>query len=195
MKRRRRTRARHELTSRLARTRWRTRLALAGVAAIPILLIALAFGVVETPDASGPVTDAADSLGAWTSVAIPSLAFLETGAFVGLFVPGDTAILVGGVVAQRGEVELPLLIALVWAAAVAGAVVSFLLGPPFGRPFQNHNPRVSAPGTSPESCRARATSSLTSSPRRTLAAFRPQSARNACHVSSSTATRASRAPA
>jgi membrane-associated protein len=102
---------------------------------MPILLIALAFGVVETPDASGPVTDAADSLGAWTYVAIPSLAFLKTGAFVGLFVPGETAILVGGVVAERGEVELPLLIALVWAAAVAGDVVSFLLGRRFGRPL------------------------------------------------------------
>lgn len=47
----------------------------------------------------------------------PGPGFLETGAFVGLVVPGETAIVVGGVVAERGEVELPLLIGLVWAAA------------------------------------------------------------------------------
>jgi membrane-associated protein len=144
MRRRRRTRARRDRTSTLARIRWRPRLSLVGVSAIPILLItALAFGVVEAPDASGPVSDAADSLGGWTYAAIPALAFLETGAFVGLLVPGETAIVVGGVVAERGEVELPLLIALVWAAAVAGDAVSFLLGRRFGRPFiDTHGPRL-----------------------------------------------------
>src|SRR3712207_6070921 len=85
-------------------------------------------GVLEAPDASGPVADAADSLGAWTYVAIPALPFLETGAFIGLLAPGDTAIVVGGVVAERGEVELSLLIALVWGTAVAGDVLTFLLG-------------------------------------------------------------------
>jgi hypothetical protein len=84
MKRRWRTRARRDRTSPLARIRWGPRLAHVGVGAIPILLIAArAFGVVETPDASGPVSGAADSLGDWTYAAIPALAFLETGAFVG----------------------------------------------------------------------------------------------------------------
>ena len=49
--------------------------------------------------------------------------------------PGETAIVVGGVVAERGEVELAPLIGLVWVAAVGGDVVSFLLGRRFGRPF------------------------------------------------------------
>jgi membrane-associated protein len=124
--------------------RWRTRLALAGAGVMTTLLAAaLASGVLEAPDASGPVADAADSLGAWTYVAIPALAFLETGAFIGLLAPGETAIVVGGVVAERGEVELPLLIALVWGAAVAGDVLSFLLGRRFGRPFLDaHGPRL-----------------------------------------------------
>jgi membrane-associated protein len=144
VKRRRRAAARRDRTSLLARIRWRPRLGLVGVGAIAILLIAaLAFGVIEAPDAAGPVSDAADSLGDWTYAAIPTLAFLETGAFVGLLVPGETAIVVGGVVAERGEVELPLLIALVWAAAVAGDAVSFLLGRRFGRPFlDTHGPRL-----------------------------------------------------
>lgn len=122
----------------------RTVLAFAGAGVTAILLAAaLASGVVEAPDASGPVSDAADSLGSWTYVAIPALAFLETGAFIGLLAPGETAIVVGGVVAERGDVELPLLIALVWAAAVAGDVLSFLLGRRFGRPFlDTHGPRL-----------------------------------------------------
>ena len=90
---------------------------------------------IGTPDVANTLSDAADSLGAWTYVAIPALAFLETGAFVGLVVPGETAIVVGGVVAERGEVSLPALIGLVWVAAVAGDTVSFLLGRRFGRPF------------------------------------------------------------
>jgi membrane-associated protein len=104
---------------------------LAGVAAL--LGLALALGAVPTPEFSGVLSDAADSLGSWTYALVPSLAFLETGAFVGLAVPGETAILVGGVVAERGEVEIAPLIGLVWVAAVGGDVVSFLLGRRYGR--------------------------------------------------------------
>ena len=108
-------------------------LGLAGIAALGGLAVAL--GTVPTPDFSGVLSDAADSLGSWTYALVPSLAFLETGAFVGLAVPGETAILVGGAVAERGEVELAPLIGLVWVAAVGGDVVSFLLGRRFGRPL------------------------------------------------------------
>jgi membrane protein DedA with SNARE-associated domain len=69
--------------------------------------------VIETPDLGDILSDAAYSVGAWIYLAIPALAFLETGAFVGVLVPGETAIVIGGVGAQSGEVELPLLIALV----------------------------------------------------------------------------------
>ena len=108
-------------------------IALAGVTAV--LGLAVALGAVPTPEFSGVLSDAADSLGSWTYALVPSLAFLETGAFVGLAVPGETAILVGGVVAERGEVQLAPLIGLVWLAAVGGDVVSFLLGRRFGRPL------------------------------------------------------------
>jgi membrane-associated protein len=109
-------------------------LAAAGMLAAAVGL-AVALGVVETPEFAGVLSDAADSLGSWTYGLVPGLAFLETGAFVGLVVPGETAIVVGGVVAERGEVALPPLIGLVWVAAVAGDVVSFLLGRRYGRPF------------------------------------------------------------
>src|SRR5918992_676990 len=124
------------MTDSVAPPRLRARLLLAGVSVTATLLaFALTLGVIDTPDLADTMSDTADSLGAWSYLAIPTLAFLETGAFVGLIVPGETAIVVGGVVAERGEVELPVLIGLVWVAAVGGDTVSFLLGRRYGRPF------------------------------------------------------------
>ena len=59
------------------------------------------------PDIEGALTDLAETLGAWTYALVAGLAFLETGAFVGLIAPGETAIVLGGVVAAQGEVSLP----------------------------------------------------------------------------------------
>ena len=61
------------------------------------------------------------------------LAFLETGAFVGFVAPGETAVIVGGLVAGQGQISLFVLIAIVWACAVAGDVTSFFLGRRLGR--------------------------------------------------------------
>jgi membrane-associated protein len=118
--------------------------------AVPLALIAaaiasgLAFatGAIATPDVSGALSDTADALGAWTYLVVPMLALLETGAFVGLVVPGETAIVVGGVVAARGDVEAVPLLALVWIGAVAGDLTSFLLGRRLGPQFlDRHGPR------------------------------------------------------
>jgi membrane-associated protein len=113
---------------------WRFALAAAAVAATSLVLV-VALGTVDLPDPAAALSDATRSLGGWTYLAVPGFAFLETGAFVGLLVPGETAVVVGGVVAERGSVALPALIGLVWAAAVAGDVVSFGLGRRLGRPF------------------------------------------------------------
>jgi membrane protein DedA with SNARE-associated domain len=57
--------------------------------------------------------------------------------------PGETAVIVGGVVAGQGRISLPVLIGLVWACAVAGDVTSFLLGRRLGRGFLlRHGARV-----------------------------------------------------
>ena len=63
-------------------------------------------GVVRLPDLEGVLTDLSDTLGAWTYALVAALAFLETGAFVGLIAPGETAIVLGGVVAAEGGVDL-----------------------------------------------------------------------------------------
>jgi membrane-associated protein len=115
------------------------RLAALGAAAATLLVAA---GVIPLPDFDGVLEDASRTLGAWAYPAVAGFAFLETGAFVGLVVPGETAVVVGGVVAERGGVELVPLIGLVWLAAAAGDLVSFLLGRRLGRPFlERHGPR------------------------------------------------------
>jgi membrane-associated protein len=63
--------------------------------------VLVATGVVPLPDVDGPLEDASRTLGAWAYPAVAGFAFLETGAFAGLLVPGETAVVVGGVVAER----------------------------------------------------------------------------------------------
>ena len=90
------------------------------VALVATATVLVIVGVVPLPDFDGALEDASRTLGAWAYPAVAGFAFLETGAFVGLAVPGETAVVVGGVVAARGDVELVPLIGLVWLAAAAG---------------------------------------------------------------------------
>ena len=106
-------------------------------------LAVTASGLVQLPDLDKALTDLSDKLGAWTYVLVAALAFLETGAFVGLVAPGETAVILGGVVAARGQVELPVMLLIAWTAAFGGDFVSFLLGGRLGRRFlQRHGTRV-----------------------------------------------------
>jgi membrane protein DedA with SNARE-associated domain len=59
---------------------------------------------------------------------IVALAFGESAAFIGLFLPGETALLVGGALASQGRVSLPLLLVLAIIAAVAGDTVGYEVG-------------------------------------------------------------------
>jgi membrane protein DedA with SNARE-associated domain/membrane-associated phospholipid phosphatase len=81
------------------------------------------------------ISDLSQGLGAWTYLLVGALAFLETGAFVGLVAPGEFTVLLGGAVAQQGGVSLPLILAVTWLSAFAGDSVSFLLGAKLGRGF------------------------------------------------------------
>lgn len=113
------------------------------VATTAALVVALVTGAIAVPDAAGALSDASESIGPLAYVAVPLLALLETGAFVGLLVPGETAVVIGGVVAARGDLALPLLIALVWGGALAGDVISFLVGRRLGRGFlDTHGERL-----------------------------------------------------
>jgi membrane protein DedA with SNARE-associated domain/membrane-associated phospholipid phosphatase len=81
------------------------------------------------------IEDLSKSLGAWTYLLVGALAFLETGAFIGLIAPGEFTVLLGGAVAANGDISLPLIIAITWIAAFSGDSVSFLLGARLGRGF------------------------------------------------------------
>jgi membrane protein DedA with SNARE-associated domain/membrane-associated phospholipid phosphatase len=81
------------------------------------------------------IEDLSEGLGAWTYLLVGGLAFLETGAFVGLIAPGEFTVLLGGAVASQGDISLPLIIAITWLAAFSGDSVSFLLGARLGRDF------------------------------------------------------------
>jgi membrane-associated protein len=116
----------------------------AGAAATGVALAAaIAAGVVAVPDLAGAMSDAADSVGAWIYLAGAVLIFLETTALVGFVIHGELVLLLAGVAAERGDASLPAVIVVVWAAAVAGDVVSLLLGRRLGRPFlERHGARV-----------------------------------------------------
>jgi membrane protein DedA with SNARE-associated domain len=99
------------------------------------VLAAMTAGLVQAPDLQGALTDLSDTLGPWTYALVAALAFAETGAFIGLLAPGETAIVLGGVVAAQGEVSLPLMILIAWTAAALGDLASFMLGKRLGRRF------------------------------------------------------------
>jgi membrane protein DedA with SNARE-associated domain len=113
-----------------------------GLAAAALVAVVQS-GLVPAPDLDGVLTDLSDSLGAWTYVLVGALAFLETGAFVGLIAPGETAVVLGGVVAAEGGVHLIPMLAITWAAAAMGDLASFALGRRLGRRFLvEHGARI-----------------------------------------------------
>ncbi|MBA2319262.1 MAG: DedA family protein [Euzebyales bacterium] len=65
-------------------------------------------------------------------VVIGVLAFLEAAAFIGLFVPGETALLLGGMLAAQGRVSLVPLIVVAVVAAILGDAVGYEIGRRWG---------------------------------------------------------------
>ena len=113
------------------------------------IVIALGLGVYasgvlsDLPDPKKIIEDIATALGPWTYALVGVMAFLETGAFVGLVAPGETVVMAGGVVAGQGTIALLPLIGVVWVCAVLGDTTSFYIGRRLGRRFlEKHGPRV-----------------------------------------------------
>lgn len=63
---------------------------------------------------------------------VGGLAFAEAALFVGFVLPGETAVLLGGVLAHEHRVSLPLIAAVAVLAAVAGDSVGYEVGRHFG---------------------------------------------------------------
>lgn len=68
----------------------------------------------------------------WLYVMVALLAAAESAALVGLVVPGEAALLVGGFAASQGRVSLPVLIVVATVAAIVGDSIGYELGRHFG---------------------------------------------------------------
>ncbi len=107
----------------------------------------LGLGIVEIPSLEDLplqrwIEDLGAAVGPWAYVIVGVLAFLETGAFVGLIAPGETFVILGGVLAGEGTLGYVQLLGVVWLMAFLGDVTSFFLGRYLGRAFLvKHGPR------------------------------------------------------
>jgi membrane-associated protein len=117
----------------------RRAVAIAGVG----VLLAIAIGVIEVPNAADAMADVTGPLGVWIHLVVVVFVFLETTVMLGFFIHGELVLMLSGVAAQRGDASLVALIVLAWAAAVAGDVVGLQVGRGLGRPFvERHGRRV-----------------------------------------------------
>jgi membrane protein DedA with SNARE-associated domain len=114
-----------------------------------LLVVALALGVYSSgglsglPSADKVIEDLANALGKGTYALVGVMAFLETGAFVGLIAPGEFTVIVGGVIAGQGTIEILPLIGLTWFCCILGDTTSFFIGRRLGRKFlEKHGPKV-----------------------------------------------------
>ena len=118
-------------------------IAVAAVVALVVAVLYATGAMPDFPDVKKLIGDVAQTLGQWTYLVVGLLAFLETGAFVGLVAPGETVVIVGGVIAGQGEISLIVLIGIVWSAAILGDTTSFFIGRRLGRDFiVKHGPRI-----------------------------------------------------
>lgn len=125
--------------------RWR-RLSTEGRVLLGLVAAALAVpgtGLVELPSLEKLIVGLAERLGQWTYLLVGFMAFAETGAFLGFVAPGEITVIVGGVVAGQGQIDIVTLIAIVWACAVLGDLTSYAVGKRLGRGFlERHGRRV-----------------------------------------------------
>ena len=76
---------------------------------------------------------------------IGAIVFVETGILFGFFLPGDSILFSAGLVAAaHGEVNIVILVAVIFIAAFFGDQIGFVLGRLVGRPYlEKHNsPRM-----------------------------------------------------
>ena len=74
----------------------------------------------------------ADLASPWGYVIVGVLAMLEAAAMVGLVVPGEAALLVGGFLASQGKADLPLMMAVGAVGAIVGDSIGYEIGKHLG---------------------------------------------------------------
>jgi hypothetical protein len=99
------------------RRRTLERLTAAAGLLVVVVLVGYGLGLYTLPSIDDALTRLAPALGNWTYALVGVLAYLEAAAFVGLLVPGELTVVLGGAVARDGEVSIGLLFVIVWFAA------------------------------------------------------------------------------
>ena len=121
------------------------RLAAVLAAGLSAVLAIYGAGLIYLPQPEEAVKEVGTTLGAWTYLLVGALAYLESAAFVGLVAPGEVAVILGGIVAGRGDIELPILIVIVWFCAFAGDLTGYAFGWRVGREWAlRHGDRFGA---------------------------------------------------
>ena len=69
-----------------------------------------------------------EAVNPWGYVLLFAITALEASAFVGLFVPGETALLLGGFLAYQGKVNLPLVILVTVIGGILGDSAGYEIG-------------------------------------------------------------------
>lgn len=75
--------------------------------------------------------------GAWALLLVCAIVFVETGLLVGFLLPGDTLLVVAGVLSYTGAIHQPIwLVCLcIWVCAVAGDQLGYFIGHKAGPPI------------------------------------------------------------
>jgi len=76
---------------------------------------------------------------------VGAIVFIETGLLFGFFLPGDSVLFSAGLVAAaHGDIDITLLVTIIFMAAFIGDQVGFVLGRKVGRPYldKRKSPRV-----------------------------------------------------
>jgi len=102
---------------------------------LALALIAWGSGLIAPPSLEHIARDIGAALGSYTYAVVGAMALLETAAGTGLVAPGEAAVVIGGVTAAQGHTNLLVLIGVVWACALSGDLISFVLGRRLGRAF------------------------------------------------------------
>ena len=88
------------------------------------------------------LADFVRAYGAWVYALLFLIIFVETGVVVMPFLPGDSLLFVVGAMCAAGLMSLPLVLVLLWVAAVAGNQSNYAIGRHLGpRVFQWENSR------------------------------------------------------
>ncbi|MBN2245145.1 MAG: bifunctional DedA family/phosphatase PAP2 family protein [Candidatus Aminicenantes bacterium] len=80
-------------------------------------------------------------LGHWGYLIIFMMAFLESSAFMGMLVPGETVVVLAGILASQGYFDLGDCLVLIALGAILGDSVGYILGKAIGRGYMEKHSR------------------------------------------------------